>query len=120
MLLLDGRQVLSARTELSCNYIALIQCLVGLLLCLGLLELPDRNYVVILGLLLFVVLGINLLFGIGIALNVNVGNAFIETQVKMVYIGRHLVLLALRSIVMIARIKERLKMLGPLSLLLVS
>jgi len=60
--------------------------------------------------LLFAVLGSNLLFGIGVALYVNVWSAFIEAQIKMVNILRRLVFLDILSIY---RIVVRIDMIWP-------
>ncbi len=63
--------------------------------------------------LLFAVLGSNLLFGIGVALYVNVWSAFIEAQIKMVNILRRLVFLDILSAALIYRIVVRIDMIWP-------
>ena len=63
--------------------------------------------------LLFTVLGSNLLFGIGVALYVNVWSAFIEAQIKMVNILRCLVFLDILSAALIYRIVVRIDMIWP-------
>ena len=62
--------------------------------------------------LLFVVLGSNLLFRVGVALYVDVWSAFIEAQIKMVKILRGLVFSVIISAALIYRIVVRIAMIG--------
>ena len=63
--------------------------------------------------LLFVVLGSNFLFGITVALYINVWSTFIEAQIKMVNILRRLVFLDILSAALIYRIVVRIDMIWP-------